>query len=135
MDAVRGRLDVHPAAGWEVELVATKAGPDERRAVYADPGRGGPEAADKRAQVDIPGRWRPFLPDRLGEFPAGDAPAALADQVGQRHPALATSELSLEEQQAIRLKAQPAGDVDADAHSQSEPDLCRRALRTCQRCA
>jgi len=95
VDGVRSRLGVHPAAGWEVELVATKAGPDERRAVYADPGRGGPEAADKRAQVDIPGRWRPFLPDRLAEFLARDAPAALADQVRQRRPALATSELRI----------------------------------------
>src|SRR5262249_60818279 len=50
-------------------------------------------------------------------------------QVGQRHPALATTELGLEEQPATGIQAQPAGDVDADAHSQSEADLDHRALR------
>ena len=110
-------------------MVAAKAGPDERRTIEADPGRGGPRAADECAQVDVPGGWRCVLPDRLGEFLARDGPAALADQIGERHPALATSELRLEEQLATRLQTQPAGDVDADAHSQSETDLCRRALR------
>src|SRR5215472_12114526 len=129
MDAVRGRLDIHPAAAWEVEVVAAKSGPDERRTVEADPGHGGPQAADECAQVDVPGGRRPVLPEHVGKFLTRDTPAALAYQVGQRHPPLATSELGLEEQPATGLQAQPAGDVDADAHSQSETDLYRRAQR------
>src|SRR5262249_30488898 len=92
-----------------------------------DPGRGGPQAADDCAQVDVPRRWRPVLPEHLGELLTRHAPAALADQVGQSRSALPTSELGLEEQPATGLQAQPAGDVDADAHPKSEADLPRRA--------
>src|SRR5262249_59637440 len=108
-----------------VGVVAGETGTDERRTVEADPGRRGPQAADERAQVDLPGGWRPVLPDHFGELLARNAPVALADEVGECHPALATPELGLEEQPATRLQAQPAGDVDADAHSQSETDLYR----------
>src|SRR5215472_19278957 len=63
----------------------------------------------------------------------GNAPVALANEIGKCHPALATSELGLEEQPATRLQAQPAGDVDADVHSESETDLYRWALRMYER--